>query len=108
MAVSRSQIWQRRVDSIPASSAKIVDTIPLEDFRGLEYMLSVKNDAGDKHKSLKLNVKNDDSSLSHSISGRLGVLGIEVNPQINGSSYELQINNVETSNLTITMARAIY
>jgi len=91
---------------VPASSTKIVDTVPLSKFHRLEYGLQYHDAAGPKTRSLKLVVVKDDTSVDDQVFAKQGnTINAEVNAKVTGSNFQLEIINNETFSLDLSLAR---
>ena len=108
MATSIPNVWRRIKNTVSPGDTVAVDILNLSVFNHLEYIINIKNSAGNLVKSLKLSVKKDDSSLEDSVFVRLGQgIDVQVTTAINGSDYELRITNNEAFILDVNMARAL-
>ena len=94
---------------VSGSSALVVDTVPTTDFRALKYFVSFHNITQDVAKYLEMNVVNENSSVSDSLSGKLGSsIDVDTGAAISGSNLELTITNNETYDVTVSLAKITF
>ena len=107
MAESFRQIWAKKERTVPATSALVVDSIPLADFRRLEYIIEIREIGGAKSVSFKFAVMNVETDVNHQVFAKHGdSLDYEISPKVNGSECEIEIVNNETTNLGATLVRS--
>ena len=106
MAKSRLLIWNKGKDTISASAAKVVDSIPLTKFRSLKYMISFSNLAETQTKSLELTVRKESSDVNDTIYARFGRMDIAIDSQVNAGNFELLMTNSESFNVELKFLRA--
>lgn len=98
--------WEKFTQSISASSTSIVDTIALTAFVKIEYTIEYRDTTTNRVKGLKMSVVKDDTLLKDQVYAISGApLNIELNTNINGSNYELEIVNNELNAVEMVFAR---
>lgn len=101
-----ASVWEKAKKTVPASSTTIVESFALSSFRSLEYIINVKDTTSDKEKQLKLSVVKDDGSLKDCVYAIMGsAISLEINANINGLSYELEMINNELFAVEVSFAR---
>ena len=95
MAVSRVRDWQKGTDVIPASTSKVVDTIPLSQLRNVNYFVNLFKGDETQTKTFKMSIKKEAASLSDTIYARLGTLQVATDALVSGSNLELRMTNTE-------------
>ncbi len=94
-------------DTIPAMSAKVVDTALLSSFDTLDYTMSFKDSVTNQAKNLKMNVLKDDTNISDSVYSRLGTLKVKADVNISGLNLEMNITNDESNDVLLTAVKII-
>lgn len=89
-------------DLVNASSTKTIDTVPLTDFRRIDYSVALSNDSEGKTRSFDLTVINEGGTLTESVKDKLGKnINYAVNVSVNGGNLELDITNNEIFNIDV-------
>jgi hypothetical protein len=100
--------FEKKLDSINASSSKVIDTIPLIDFKLIEYTFRASNSPNNKTKGLKMIVTKTDSSINDQVFAKIGdAISFNLNTQINGTDMNLILQNNETFALDLALIRAM-
>ena len=92
-------------DQVPASSTKVIDTIALSSFFGLDYKLTIYNDANTVSRIYNLTIAKSGTTLKDKMSKVGDSISVQVNANVNGSDYELEIINNEPFALDIIFSR---
>lgn len=108
MAETVKQLLCELQNNVGANSTKVVDVVPLNQFVLLEYVVFYYNQALTKQKTLKIKIRNDDTSLKDQVFAKEGdAINVAIHAQINGLNAELFIQNFEAFNLNFKAVRLI-
>lgn len=104
--VNAISVWKKINTNANASTTTIIDQVPLSSFSTLEYTLSIEDTIGNKTRSMKMLINNENGSLSETVFARIGVgIDFSISPINNAGTMELTIINNETNGLAVNMAR---
>lgn len=104
---SGDTLFTKVLDSVNANETKIIDTLPLIDFKMIEYTLRTSNQPNSKTKGLKMIVVKTDSSINDQVYAKIGdAINFSLNAVINGSSMNLILQNNENFVLNLALIRA--
>lgn len=99
------QQWVTLKVSIPASSDTLIDEIPLNLFKSIQYFINLSGNT--KIKSLNLAATKTDTDVINQVYGISGdPLSIEIDTFVNGSNSELRVVNNEAFALDLILTRA--
>lgn len=107
VTIPRSPVITRgREQNIPATSTKVVDTLPLSNFKTLKYFVIFFNSTNDITKEMEVTVKKSGSTVDSVVGNRVGVgMDLEVNPDVSGLNFEMNVVNNESFNIDMSFAR---
>lgn len=101
--------WEVFARTIPLSSSAFIETIPLNTFCSLEYIMSFKDQFTNEKKALRMRVVNNNGVIQETVYGRTGAaIDLEVNTSIVATDYKLEIVNNSTNGLDINYARLTF
>lgn len=99
--------FEKKLDSINALATKVIDSVPLIDFKMIEYTFRASNSPNDKTKGLKMLVRKTDSSVNDQVFARMGdAISFNIGAQINGLNMNLILQNNENFALDLALIRA--
>lgn len=103
----RQGIWKRLKSTAIGSSTTAVDTIALAKFSTAKYVLSLYNTTEVNFRTVEMNVLNDGTVVRDTLLNKLfnKPMNIKINAELNGSNMELNIENNETFNIEVVVAR---
>ena len=102
-----ADFFKKITDSIPAGATKIIDTVPLVNFRLLEYTFRASNSPNTKTKGLKMTVRVTDSTVSDQVYSRGGdAINMSIDATISGPNVNLVLQNFEAFTLNYGLIRA--
>jgi hypothetical protein len=102
--------WSQVPGSVPASSTVIIDSTPMSEFIGLDYIFTIWSDDKTKVRSGYMRViRATATSTKESVHGKLrqGSLSVEVNMTVVSGEARLEITNNESFNLNVEVARLL-
>lgn len=107
LKVSSTHLWIKGSSLVPTSSMVVVDTLVLNSFRFLKYIVTAWNDTEEKVKGFEMSiVKKNDTTLSTTVHGILGGgISLVTEPVVNGSNMELRIQNNSSFTVSLEFAR---
>lgn len=92
----RRNVWTQIEGTIAAlGSSVVIDTLLLTEFDSMKYEMTFKGATQDDVRSLHMDVLLRTGAITEKVYGRLGPLKIELDTNINGSSFELLATNPE-------------
>lgn len=98
--------WQTIGFVAPGSSTSVVDSLANNSFQTIKYIIGFFNESLDSYKTVELSVLNNDGNYLESRSNRLGAgLDARIVTNNNAGTFELQIQNNETFDVSVTLAR---
>lgn len=101
-------LFTKVLDSVNANETKIIDTLPLIDFKIIEYTFRASNQPNSKTKGLKMIVRKTDSSINDQVYAKIGdAISFNLNAVINGSNMNLVLQNNENFVLHLALIRAM-
>lgn len=96
-----------RPQNILAAGSLVLDSVPKQFVRGIEYLLDISNASGTIKKTIKVNGHHDDSSADETRYGVLGNMNATYSLDLNGSNLELTVTNNELFTLSVTALRTL-
>lgn len=100
--------WIRVSDIVNTSTTSVVDTLALSSFNKIEYIITYKDLVTGEGKGLNVTVINDNGTIKESVYAITGApLDVDLDTDINGSNYELEITNNEPNNVEVILSRLI-
>ena len=106
MAVSKTEVWQRKLFQIGAGLTVDIDYCPFLQMQHIEYIIHFKNDTNTDSKSLNMSVKKSDINVQETVASLLGKLDVIIAPQVVGADYVLRITNNESFAVNGSFAKA--
>lgn len=97
--------WVKKKTTVLASTTKTIETIPLANFFGLTYVITMFNDINELTKKLELSIIKKGTDILDSISSKLGSGDLLVDSVIVGPNLEVQITNNELFEVEVSFAR---
>ena len=108
MAESNLRLSCKILKTLPAGSTIVADTMPLNSFSQLEFIVNLRDASGPRTKSLKLSAHVVDVSVRDQVYARYGdPINIEVNAVSTGTDFELQFVNNELVPVDLTLIKTI-
>lgn len=102
-----SDFFTKISSSVSSVTTKIIDTVPMTDFRMLEYTLRASNSPNTKTRGLKMIVKVTDTTITDQVSSRIGdSLNMGISASISGSNVILSLQNFEAFQINYVLIRA--
>lgn len=105
ITVSVDQPLKKVEDAAPSGNTSNSDTVPLAEFISLKYFVAIRNSVSGSVYSFDMRVNNENGVLNTIVSGKVGIMDVQVNPVVVGSDMELQIVNNETDQIEINIYR---
>lgn len=107
MANADDKVWFQDDIIVDPLETKNIDTIPLNEFKSIQYMITVWDDAVSKFKTLQMTVIQQGSDVNDSIRGKMGTgIAFCVEAKKSGSDMNLEFINQENFNVNIHFAKA--
>lgn len=102
-------IWEKLSNTVSATSTGVIDTVDNGSFQSLKYIVTVYNQANTAYRSFEFSVLNNNGSYKETLSNRLqsGGLNIDVDSVNNGGTYEFQITNNESYEVSVELAKLV-
>jgi hypothetical protein len=105
---SGTDIWQKVVITIPASTSQVVSTTSIASFNHGEFIMNFKSSTTNREKSLKFSAVKDDVAIVDQVYARAGAsLNVDVSSAINGANVEISVANNEAFAVNLIMAKLI-
>ena len=106
--IQGTSLWKDVNDTVPASSTKVVDSIPVANFVNLDYKCTVFNQPNSVTKAFDLKVIYDGSILKDVLFGKVGsIINYDINVNLNAGNMEISITNNESYDLDVSLGRLI-
>ena len=100
-------IWREFAVTVPSGQTIVVDTLPLTNFIGINYLVNLLGNS--RNKSFQLNVTKDNSDVSDVLFSICGAqLAVSVNVNNNSGNMELQIINNELFDIDVDFTRLVH
>lgn len=104
--IQGQSLWKDVTDTVPASSTKVVDTVPVASFVNLDYKCTVFSQANSVTKAFDLKVIYDGSALKDILFGKVGsIINYDINVNLNAGNMEISITNNELFDLDVSLGR---
>lgn len=101
-----ASVWKKINVSALASSTTTLDSVSVNDFKTLKYIVSVRDNANNKTGTFEINIKNENGSLTDTVFAKLsGGINFAVNVINDAGFMKLNITNNEVVNLAINSAK---
>lgn len=102
-------LWQKVRKIVPLSSSIDADKIALQSFKGVRYILHIKNESQDVYKTMEmLSTRVGGSDVEDNVFANLGDnIAIQANVIVQGSDVILRLINSETFPLTVSISKLI-
>lgn len=94
------------IDTIPALSSKVVDTVTLNTFKAANYLSHIENDSEAVRMSFISYVYKTVSGISDQLFARDGYANAQISFNINGSNVEFLITNNNNFDLNISFQKS--
>jgi len=107
MATARLIINRRIVDSVPASTTKVVDMVPEGSVYSVEYHINMRKPDNTFSKTIKVLVDTDDTNVQDTVWARMGQLDVLVNIQKDSGYIKLQLQNNEAFDVDVRVIRQL-
>lgn len=103
-----SSVWKRLSVEVAASSQISADTNALAEFKAVEYIITVYNEAQDKYRSFHLSAIRKSGGVADSVFNKKGdSINYDVSVSISGSDVVLTLDNQESFALDATIYKLI-
>jgi hypothetical protein len=107
LSASGSNPWVLIEATAFANATTTIDTINNNDFESTLYHAVAYNKAESVFRSFDISVLNNNGSYQESVKGLLGFFNLSIITINNTGSFELQVNNPNAYDITLTLGRLI-
>ncbi len=103
-----ASVWKKVSVNALNSSVTTMDSISINNFKTIKYIVSVRDDVNNKTGTFEINIKNENGSLSDSIFAKIsGGINFAVNVENDAGFMKIKFTNNEAVNLAINSAKLI-
>jgi len=101
-----ASVWKKLNVSARSNGLTTLDSVSINNFKSLKYIVSVRDDSNNKTGTFEMNIKNENGSLTDSVFAKLsGGIDFAVNVTNDAGFMKLIFTNNENVNLAINSAK---